>query len=260
MYRFIFFYPYEKDKWNFYTFDKFCLYFELAIFVLQRKFLFEVKKPAVMEVHTVYDGIDIYLINKNSSTDIVFFHGSIISGVVYKKLLKDMADKTSHNVISINMRGVFNFRGVPSEKGIRNEIDTFSNYVRKRGKNIIVFGQSLGCCLAIQFSRLVGSSKVILENPFIDYKSVIKYKLYSSILAYLVVDTWKNTDIKYLKNVLFLLSDKDNLINNSEGLQLAELAHNSSIQYLKGSTHFDAARNREYYYFINSYIKLILDD
>ncbi|WUR02789.1 alpha/beta hydrolase [Vairimorpha necatrix] len=222
---------------------------------MHRFLLFKSKDPVDIPVYDNYDGIDIFLKDANSDRDIIFCHGSKLSGKVYNILLNDMSRHTKCNVISFNLKGMLNSRGISSEKGIRKEVDSFiSCYLQKRNKKVIVFGQSLGCCLAIQIGRKLGINKVILENPFINYKSLIKSLYKYDFVSYFVVDKWCNNKISELKSALFLISDNDTLIKNEDGKHLQSLTNNSKIAFLNGSNHFNANRNRHFYQHIINYI------
>lgn len=219
--------------------------------------MFRTRDYLNIPVHDNFKSIDIFYIDNKSDTDIIYCHGSMISGRVYKKLIKEMSDKTSYNVLSFNLRGMFNKRGVPSEKGIRSEISNLIEYLKKRNKKYIVFGQSLGCCLAVQLCTNMGINKCILENPFINYRNTVSTKFLWKYFQWLMVDTWDNLDIKDMKDVLFLLSDKDTVVDNSNGLKMSKMVENGEVDILRGSTHFNSALNKEYYKYINKFIEKI---
>jgi pimeloyl-ACP methyl ester carboxylesterase len=217
--------------------------------------MFRTRDYSSIPVYDTVDSIDIFYIDNKSDTDIIYCHGSMISGKVYKKLIKEMSDKTSFNVLTFNLRGMFNKRGVSSEKGIRSEIDNLTEYLNLRDKKHIVFGQSLGCCLAIQLCTMMSVKKCILENPFINYRNIVNTKCFWKYFQWLMVDTWDNTDIKKMKDVLFLLSDRDTFVDNSDGLKMSKMVKNGRIETLKGSTHLNSALNKKYYSYINKFIE-----
>ncbi|EEQ81636.1 hypothetical protein NCER_101864 [Vairimorpha ceranae BRL01] len=223
------------------------------IFVFQRQFMFKTFSYYKIPIYETYKKIDLFFIDKKSETDIVFCHGSIISGKTYKRLLDKMAENTGCNVISFNIRGMFNKRGVPSEKSIKKELNDLVEYFKARkNRNYIFFGQSLGCSLAIYLNNLI-PGKCILENPFVDYKSTVKKLPIWKWFTFLIVDKWKNNTFG-LDSVLFLLSTDDKLVENANGEQLALNCKNGIIRYLHGNTHFNSACNNNYYKFIKDFI------
>ncbi|EQB59825.1 putative bem1 bud5 suppressor [Vairimorpha apis BRL 01] len=330
----------------------------LTIFTFQRQIMFNTKNHEKIDVYDRYKNIDIFYIDKKSDVSIVYCHGSICSGRVFKKLVYEMADMTCCNVISFNIRGMFNDRGMCIEKEIYEEIDIICEYIyneflsksrlgldnknvdnlddmnknrlslesvdnknrlsldnkdnknrlglksvdnkdnktinnnkdnkninnksninnNKDNKNInnksninnnidnnvdnnninnktihnntlinnklIIFGQSLGCCIATYISKKLKTQKTIVENPFINYKSALKNTLIYKYLSYLVVDEWDNTkNFKNLNDVLFLVSTDDKVVSNSDSFYLSKIVKNGVIRLLKGNGHFDGAKN-----------------
>ncbi|WUR04711.1 alpha/beta-hydrolase domain-containing protein [Vairimorpha necatrix] len=223
------------------------------IFVFQRHLVFKCSSYTSIPIHCTYKSIDLFYINNHSNTDIIFCHGSIISQKIFKRLLYEMSSFTNCNVLSFNIKGIFNNRGIPSERGIKKELDHIIDYIRQTNTKKVFFGQSLGCSLAIYLSKLI-EGRVILENPFRSYKEVVRRRRIWRHIAFLLVDKWENKMDK-VEECLFLLSSEDKIVRNEDGEYLSRQCKKSKIRYLKGSTHFNSAKNKNYYKFINEYIQ-----
>lgn len=232
-----------------------------CIFTFQRVFAFKFVKNVDIDVHAQIqdqDGnkIDIFLVDRKSDIDFVFIHGSIASGKVFKETLHKMAEETNCNVISYYFRGMNNRRGQPSEKSIIKESVIVGDYIKSRGKKIVVYGQSLGCSVALNMANSLGSSKLILENPFTKYIEIIEKLRFLKWFSYLAVDTWDNVErIKKNKGeILILASEKDQIVPYDNSYKLADVHKNTKVKKLLGSTHFNVLKNENYFKYIKDFI------
>lgn len=125
------------------------------------------------------DGIDIHgwFIPHTGKKAILFFHGNggNISHRLEKILLLRSADV---DILIIDYRGYGQSKGRPTEKGIYRDAQAAYDYlISDRGidpKNIIVYGESLGCAVAID---LVSKNKVgglVLEGSFSSGRDMAK--------------------------------------------------------------------------------------
>lgn len=321
---------YNKKAYAF-TFLNLAFLLNFLLFTFQRSIIFKSKNFVQIDVFGKCNNIDIFYVDKNSEKNIVYCHGSILSGKVFKKLIYEMANMTCCNVISFNIRGMFNNRGEPIEADIYKELDQFCKFLEENSidslknkktenkqrinekdklakyeeenlieqndfvkydnsikinketnkdgnnfdytdiddnntnvykpykytkNNTIIFGQSLGCCLASYISKKLDIKKTIVENPFINYKSAIKNSLVYKHLSYLVIDNWDNIDkFKHLNDVLFLVSTKDDTVSNSDSFYLSKLSKQSHLKFLTGNNHFNSAKNENYYKYIKEFIR-----
>ncbi|KAF9764491.1 Monoacylglycerol lipase ABHD12 [Nosema granulosis] len=231
------------------------------LFTFQRVWAFKFKKSFEMKANTqILDqngqNIDIYIVDKESDTDLIFIHGSIASGKVYRQTLDKMAEKTNCNVIGYYFRGMNNKRGQPTEKSIVEESFLVGDFVKSRGKKLIIYGQSLGCSVALSLANYLNIQKTILENPFTKYIEIIKNRSYVRWFYYLVVDTWDNIKRieKYKGDLLIFTSENDTIVPSDNSYRLSKLHKGTKVQKLAGNTHFDVQKNVNYHNYICDFI------
>lgn len=231
------------------------------MFTFQRAIVFSFKRNVDIDVHTTVedqDGnkVDIYIADQGSDTDFLFIHGSIASGKVYKETIYKLASEINCNVIGYYFRGMNNRRGQPSEKGIVEESYKIADFVKSRGNKIIIYGQSLGCSVALNMANYLKVKKLILENPFTSCIDIIKKRTLIKWFSYLAVDTWDN--IKRIKKngskLLIFASENDQIVPNDNSDKLAKYHKDARVQKLLGSTHFNVNLNKNYHKYIRDFI------
>ncbi|EOB15255.1 Protein bem46 [Nosema bombycis CQ1] len=237
------------------------LHFNQGLFLFQRNLTFKFKDDELIDVYTnikSHDGKDInlYFHDRNSDIDLIFIHGSRVSGKIYKKILEQIAEKTNCNVFGFYLRGVNNKRGEPSEKGICIEAKKVGDYIKSRNKKVFIYGQSLGSSVALSLGIHLRVKDLILENPFTTFGTIVNYLKFLSYFSYLVVDKWDNIEKikRHNGRVLFFISEFDKLVPNEESQTLANHHENSKIIKLKNSTHFNVQQNEMFYEHLNDFI------
>ncbi|TBU10688.1 hypothetical protein CWI38_1607p0020 [Hamiltosporidium tvaerminnensis] len=263
-------------KWLINTFILFVLIiFQLTfiLFVFQNKFIYKIKKDdfEISEyTETKYleskdNNLQLYYINNNSDTDIYVFHGSLVSLKVHQLICKKMCGK-KYNLITFFYRGYNKNRGKCNEVNIMIDTYVLYKYVsmcRSKNKKII-FGQSLGCASALYFASLFDKKtdlKIILENPFYDMQSITKNSWFFKIPSFILHEDWPNhLRINNLINInlkiLFIVSEKDIIVDNQDSYKLMEINKKikTDIYVLKGATHFDCGKFKEFFITVDNFI------
>ncbi|XP_026192700.1 alpha/beta hydrolase domain-containing protein WAV2 [Cyclospora cayetanensis] len=132
---------------------------------------------------TTSDGVNLHgwLLKQKSAQvapTVIFFHGN--AGNISHRLenLAAMYCETGANILIVDYRGYGKSEGSPSEEGIYKDADaalTFAKQNQTVGKNIFLFGRSLGGAVAIDLAHRRGSEVkgLILENTFTSLEDVI---------------------------------------------------------------------------------------
>lgn len=204
--------------------------------------------------------INIYEIcGENSGWDIVFFHGSIMHPKVHCKNMNKLAKITKCNVLTFCYRGFDASGKTPTESNLM--IDTFAVklFMDMRNTTKCLFGQSLGCSLALYFATLCTTPvPIILENPFYNGRTFIKSKGFSWIRNLLFIAHYSNDKrIKSLENcsMLFILAEKEDVIDKNDPLHLKRLANGiCETSVIKGSKHFDMGKHDDYYTAVYNFV------
>lgn len=125
------------------------------------------------------DGVDIHgwFIPHGGKKTVLFFHGNggNISHRLEKILFLRSADS---NIFIIDYRGYGKSKGRPTEKGIYADAQASYDYlVDEKGtdpKDIIVYGESLGCAVAIDLASKNKVGGLILEGSFSSGRDMAK--------------------------------------------------------------------------------------
>jgi uncharacterized protein len=210
------------------------------------------------------------LYNKNkipSFDDTIFLysHGNAgwIGYLLHNNVIKTLSNYGS--VFLYDYSGYGSSSGIPSEKEVYHNIETVWKYLTEtknvKPKNIIVYGQSLGCAVSSNLvSNLCQNKKIlpkllILEAPFINIKAMAKQigSLFSSenvlskIMNFLVVSKFDNLgNLECAENkipVYIFHSPFDEIVPYQQGKELAEKTKANLVKINGG--HNDAELSQE---------------
>ena len=101
---------------------------------------------------------------------LLWFHGNAgnIGNRVDNMLLFNR--RLGVNIFIFDYRGYGRSEGSPSERGMYIDADAALEYLRSRGdidlNNLILFGRSLGCAVAVEMATRYPAKALILESPF----------------------------------------------------------------------------------------------
>ncbi|KAI9293515.1 alpha/beta-hydrolase [Neoconidiobolus thromboides FSU 785] len=174
------------------------------------------------------------------------------------------------NILMVSYRGYGKSEGEPEEEGIKLDSQAALDYIlnndRLKDNKIIVYGQSIGGAVAIALAeknkrRIDG---IIIENTFLSLSKLVEtlVPIGGSIVSYLLNQTWDSEssiiNLKHLP-ILFLVGEKDQLINPTHMEKLFELASvdstcAKSFVVIKDGTHNDTCIFPTYYRAIKEFI------
>lgn len=181
----------------------------------------------------------------SSVPTVLFFHGTsgnIGHRVGYAHTLSSICQC---NVMLINCRGYGLSEGHAHSKGIREDSQAALNFLLNRPvsdkidvNKIFVLGQSMGGAIAIDLAmRNLGKIKgMIIDNTFTRINDLVPEVLppFSHLRDYLTED-WDSLGAieaasgnDQFPHALFLIGDRDELINSKNGKRLYQAAVNSS--------------------------------
>ncbi len=159
---------------------------------------------------------------------ILFFHGNAgnISHRLEKiKILHDLG----LNVFMIDYRGYGRSEGVPSEKGLYLDAESAYAYLtdnlKIRQENIILYGESLGCSVAVYIGAERKVKGIILEGGFSSVRDIAR-KYYPYIPSFVIADRFNSLSRIQKINIqkLFIHSKNDEIIPFKLAVKLFDLA------------------------------------
>lgn len=181
--------------------------------------------------------IDLRFINNNSKIDIYLAFGNVLQEELY--LMVNNITEYKFNIFTYIPRGFLGNKGNPSEKSITEDLKEIAAFLNKRNTLKYGFGYSFGCSFVLKLGNLIKFEKIVLSNPFISLRNVVKSKI--KILSWLLIDSWDNLIlIKKIKTkILIFTSENDKIVlpYNSEVLQKCN--EDITQKILKGGEHND---------------------
>lgn len=199
---------------------------------------------------------DIYIINNNSKYDLVYLHGSRIKKDIHCSIALKLSKVTGYNIILPFYRGYCTSHGRLNEITIMTDMHLLKNVLEKRNTVKYLFGQSLGSAVAVYLATIYDVPKIILENPFYNAKAVVNDYRFLRYLSFLMCEKWETNEriAKIKSSFLILLSSNDTLVRNKNGLMLAGLIEDCTVERLENATHFNANLNPKFYDIIEKFL------
>lgn len=203
------------------------------LFTFQRSLYFfesrNMEKPKNIRVGLVSaDGneVDVYLLDRGSTRDLVYMSGNAVFVREHFDLCMFLFSTFDCNVISMIYRGLDGNAGVPSERGIVEDIKTLAGYLdgrtvltremKARRTRKVVFGFSIGAGAAIHLANMCSSvDSLVLLNPFMSLPLAAgERSVLIRPIRFLIVDRWDNAENieKIELPVLFIVSGDDELV------------------------------------------------
>lgn len=185
---------------------------------------------------TTQDGICLngwFIPNRDTDYTLFFLHGNagnIGDRVEKLKLLYELGV----NLFIIDYRGYGKSEGKPSEKGLYLDAKTGYSYLVEEkkidSKNIILYGESLGCAVAIDLAVKEEIGGVILEGAFPSIKEMgrVVYPFLPSIFFSKRFDSLSKIS-KIKAPVLFIHSKEDEIVP----IRLAKKLYDNTISKKK---------------------------
>lgn len=222
--------------------------------------------PGKKETHVVFSAdnhrIAVYeFLGEGSNTDILFLHGSTMHPRIHCKNMRRLSNATKCNVLNFCYRGFDGSSAVPTEHRLMMDVFAVKKFLDTRStKRRVVFGQSLGCALALYFSTLLEElpALLILENPFYSGRTFVK-KRFPWYFQPLIVAEYRNDQLMRRLSgrnfrVLFLLAEHENVIDERDSWNLRSLARNSRVEVVPGANHLTMGVYETYYAMANDFI------
>ena len=184
---------------------------------------------------------------------LLFFHGN--AGNVSHRLerAKLLVAALGVDLFLVDYRGYGQSTGRPSEDGLYTDAAAVHAAAIARGfrpEQIVLFGESLGCAVAVETALRHPCRAVILETPFLSIAAMAK-RYYPMIPRFLIRSRYDNAakipEVTVPK--LIVAAEKDDVVPPDHARRLFELARPPKDLYVvPGATHNDAsaAGGREY--------------
>ena len=221
--------------------------------------------------------------NASSTPTILFFHGT--SGNIGHRIgyAHTLSTICQCNVMLLNCRGYGLSDGHAHSKGIREDSQAGLEYLLTKRmdvdrENVFVLGQSMGGAIAIDLAmRNLGRIKgMIIDNTFTRIADLVPEVLppFSHLRDYLTED-WDSLGAierasrdKSFPHCLFLIGDKDELINSRNGKELyraaveAEGSKGKEVRMLLFKYGFHVHTFKEPFYFdaISQFINEVINE
>jgi len=184
------------------------------------------------------DGIKLhgwFIPHKKANGTVLFFHGN--AGNISHRLDSiEIFHRLELNVFIIDYRGYGQSEGKISEKGTYRDAEAAWNYLNNvqdiSGKQIIIFGRSLGASIATWLASKHTPAALIIESGFTSVPSMGK-RLYP-FLPIRWLSHYKYNTKQYVKNITC-------------PVMVAHSRHDEIIPYDEGREIFDAAAEPKYF-------------
>lgn len=221
------------------------LVFGLIIFLFQRKILFNISgkpnKPEDYELSNIKelkiktsDGVDLlawYSKPNINQPMLVYFHGNSFDIGERAYRIKRYINN-GWGVLLLAWRGYSGNLGKPTERNLYIDGETAIKWIIDNlnydYENLIIYGESLGCAVAVELGTRYKFKSIILEAPFTSAPDIARkrYKIYP--VKYLVLDKFDNYSKidKILSPVLIISGTKDEVIPHSHSKKLFLKANN----------------------------------
>ena len=217
----------------------------LMIFLFQRKILFNISgkpnKPENYELNNIReleirtsDGVGLlawYSKPKTNQPMLVYFHGNSFDIGERVPRIKRYINN-GWGVLLLPWRGYSGNLCKPTEENLyidgESTIKWIVDNLNFDCQNLIIYGESLGCAVAVELGTRYKFKSIILEDPFTSIPDIDRkrYKIYP--IRKLVLDKFDNYSKidKILSPILIISGKKDEVIPHSHSKKLFLKANN----------------------------------
>jgi fermentation-respiration switch protein FrsA (DUF1100 family) len=181
-------------------------------------------------------------IRVDGKTALLYFHGN--GGNISHRLERAaiLADAFQLDLFLVDYRGYGRSDGSPSEAGLYADGAAIYQAARERGfapEHILLFGESLGCAVAVETALFHPARAIILEAPFLSIPAMAK-AVYPFLPGFFVRTRFDNA-AKVPRTALpklFAVPEQDDVVPPSQGYRLFELAAPPKDLYvIRGAAH-----------------------
>jgi fermentation-respiration switch protein FrsA (DUF1100 family) len=184
---------------------------------------------------------------------LLFFHGN--AGNISHRLERArlLVESLGLDVVLVDYRGYGRSTGKPDEEGLYADGEAIYDAVAARGfgpDRIVLFGESLGCAVAIETAVRRRSAAVVLETPFLSVPEMAK-AIYPFLPRFLVRTRFDNeAKIRGLRvPKLIVAAERDDVVPPEHARRLFDAAAPPREMFvIPGATHNDTyvAGGKEY--------------
>jgi len=175
-------------------------------------------------------------------TVLLYFHGN--GGNISHRLERArlLVDALGIDLFLVDYRGYGQSDGSPGETGLYTDGAAIYAAARERGfspDQIVFFGESLGCAVAVETALSHPGRAIILEAPFLSIPAMAK-AVYPFLPRFLVRTRFDNGSkvSRLALPKLIAVPEKDNVVPPSQGYRLYELAASPKELYvIRGAAH-----------------------
>jgi fermentation-respiration switch protein FrsA (DUF1100 family) len=175
---------------------------------------------------------------------VLYFHGN--AGNISHRLdrSKRLVERFGLDILLLDYRGYGLSEGRPSEAGLYRDARAAYAEAERRGfpaGRILLFGESLGCAVAVQLATEKPSAGLVLETPFLSVPALARryYPIVPGFLIRTRFDTAKKIG-KISAPKLFIQAEDDEIVPESHARRLYELAPQPKELYrIPGAGHND---------------------
>lgn len=215
----------------------------LFLFLFQRKMTFNTsgmpKKPreyGLSNIKEVFintsDNLSLlawFHFPKNKSPILIYFHGNSFD-IGERAYRIERYIKIGWGVLLVSWRGYSGTKGKPTEKNLYIDGEAAIKWVENNTdyhkNNIILYGESLGCAVAVELGLQKKFKSIILEAPFTSLVDIAKKKYPIYPVKYLTLDKFDNlSKINKISSPLLIIhGKKDEIIPYNHSVRLFKKA------------------------------------
>ncbi len=173
---------------------------------------------------------------------VVLFHGN--AGHYGDRAVKaEIFANQGYGVLLTEYRGYGGNDGVPDEAGLYNDARAFLMWLFEQGfgsNDIILYGESIGCGVAIQMASEFETLGLVLETPFTSLSEAAVHHFPWLPVRYLIRDNYDNLSKigTITEPILVLHGTSDRVVPYSMGEQLYRAAHKpKKLVTIRGGGH-----------------------
>jgi hypothetical protein len=183
-------------------------------------------------------------IHGDGRTALLFFHGN--AGNISHRLerAKLLVESLGLDVFLVDYRGYGASSGKPDENGLYADGEAIHRAAGERGfspDRIVLFGESLGCAVAIETALRHPCRAVILETPFLSIAAMAK-AIYPFLPRFMIRTRFDNEAKipRVTQPKLIVAAERDDVVPPGHARRLFELAAKPKDFYvIPGATHND---------------------
>ena len=192
-------------------------------------------------------------IHGQGRTALLYFHGNAGNASHRLERAKLIAEDLGLDVCLVDYRGYGLSTGRPDEEGLYADGEAIWEAAAARGftpDRIVLFGESLGCAVAIETAIRRGCAGVILETPFTSIAAMAR-RYYPFVPTFLIATRFDNeSKIRRLRvPKLIAAAERDDVVPPDHARRLFDAAPTPKELYvIRGATHNDTylAGGRDY--------------